>query len=514
MRFLEAGKSGKVLYFSLIFPRYQDVKSLYPSVQIKYDYPVGLPRIHVWDPKYYPCNRHAGPERGNSFDFDVCDCAHRIPIHGTQIVNDVEWTAEQAMSDDFFGFACVSMFPPKNLFHPVLVQMDPDTHKCTASLNTILEGFFFTEEIKLAMKHGYILKRIHRFDQYHRGNIWRDFIQDLVILKMSCERGVPSPEEQTRIADAHTALGMRDKLIASFPSWSNSPAKKMGAKITVNSVWGKHGQRPDMPKDVLIHDDDLTEYARLMANVSSNLTDLHSFGSVGESRTHYKTSEVWTNRYRKHHGTYLPMAVAVPAYGRMVLYEQLAKLGDRVLYHDTDSVMYIWRPDMYNIPVSDTLGEWEVEKCDSAHGGLRSFVGIGPKSYGIQGLQPCSPSCGCDIREPGQRYTCIKVKGLSIKHSHRNMLNFDIFKETVLKYINDHVTPDPLFLPQYTFNYKMGEGITTRYYLKRFAFQPELLKGKLHESTVYPEGYCEGCIRGWMGQDDHTCLTYRYQPFY
>ena len=419
-------------------------------------------------------------------------------------------SAAECMQDDFFGFACVCMTPPPNLFHPVLVQMDKESGKCTASLKPIIEGWFFTEEIKLALRMGYRLDAIHRFDKYHRGNIWRNFIQDLVILKMSCERPTPSVDEQQRIANAHEALGMKDKLIASFPSWSPQPAKKQGAKTTVNAVWGKFCQRPSLPTSTLINEGDTEIFTSMMNNIATENVDVMHFNQMG-SRLFIKVHQVYAanKRYYTHRDSYLPMAVAVPAYGRMVLYEQLAQLGQRVLYHDTDSIIYIWQPDAYNIPVSDTLGEWEVEKCDSKHGGLRAFVGVGPKSYGIRGMQPCSPACGCDIHSADQYYTAIKVKGLSIKHSHRNMLNFDIFAEIVRRYVEEGTLAGPLHIPQYTFNYQMGQGIFTRYYTKRFAFQPELLKGKLYAGVVYPDGYCEGCMRDLLGQDDHACLQHR-----
>ena len=42
---------------------------------------------------------------------------------------------------------------------------------------------------------------------------------------------------------------------------------------------------------------------------------------------------------------------------RLKLYESLEVLGDRVLYYDTDSVIYTWKPGQTEIPLGDYLGD-------------------------------------------------------------------------------------------------------------------------------------------------------------
>lgn len=43
-------------------------------------------------------------------------------------------------------------------------------------------------------------------------------------------------------------------------------------------------------------------------------------------------------------------------------WEQLNRLGDRVLMNDTDSIIYVFDPKEYNIPEGSMLGDWEIEK--------------------------------------------------------------------------------------------------------------------------------------------------------
>lgn len=53
------------------------------------------------------------------------------------------------------------------------------------------------------------------------------------------------------------------------------------------------------------------------------------------------------------------------AYARLELYCVLESLGDRVLSFDTESCMYIYDPNQYNIPiVISRLGKWIDEVPD------------------------------------------------------------------------------------------------------------------------------------------------------
>ena len=59
------------------------------------------------------------------------------------------------------------------------------------------------------------------------------------------------------------------------------------------------------------------------------------------------------------------------AYGRLQLWREVHKLGKRVLYFDTDSIIYIRDPDGYNIPQGHLLDEWEREKIDIQNEGIK-----------------------------------------------------------------------------------------------------------------------------------------------
>ena len=55
----------------------------------------------------------------------------------------------------------------------------------------------------------------------------------------------------------------------------------------------------------------------------------------------------------------------VTAQARLTLYDILEKLNERVLYFDTDSIIYVHKPDFWNPTIGDKLGEWTDEVPDA-----------------------------------------------------------------------------------------------------------------------------------------------------
>ena len=460
---------------------YQDIVSMYPYVQVARDYPVGLPIVNIYDEDYYPCKEHSTPIRGNVVDLK-CACRIRKKRRNNdfrmRIVEQPEPEVNELISrPDFFGYICVHIIPPKNLFHPVLVTWTEEVGKCTAKLEEIKEGVFTTEEFKVAIQKGYKCVKIFRYDQYNRApGLWKDFILDLYIKKMASSGPPPETEqEKERIVQSYADLFGEEygnKIRHSFNEWAFRPAARQVYKIMLNSVWGKHCQRPVMPKAQMLHGEDYQEWYDLYANIEAGNTVVTKFVPVGDRFLINTNRSQEQKTYLDFHDSYLPAGAYVPAYGRLMLYEMLDKLGKRVLYHDTDSIIYVYDPLEFNIPMNDIWGTWDEEKISKE--GIEEFVSTGPKSYAIK----------------TSKSETVKLKGVSIKHSHRFLINFSTIKKLVFD------TLDGVFaglqIPQYKFNYKIGEGIKTEEYHKSFKFHSTDLKGDLGPDLyVYPKGYQE-----------------------
>lgn len=465
--------------------RYQDIVSMYPYVQVARDYPVGLPTVEVWDPAFYPCKTHQNPSIGNVVDLN-CGCSLTTRRNHCDRMMDIRDysdcvapSAADILNDDsFFGIVCASLDPPKHLFHPVLVLWDDPQKKCVASLEPIHHGVFTTPEFKKALEKGYALVKLHRLDRYHKKEgLWNDFIMDLYIEKMVNSEPTPSLEKQHQLVQTYEKeFGMGEAVEDSFPNWDLRPAKRKVFKIMLNSGWGKHCQRAAMDQMFIFGDTDYQDTLDLHTNLAEGSCVLKGYANMGSTVMVKVENDGWKTNPNLHEG-YLPAGLFVPAWGRLMLYEQLDQLGERVLYHDTDSIIYIYDPDHYNIPESDVWGKWSVEKIDSRNGGLRTFVGFGPKSYGIRAENGTAE---------------IKVKGLSLKLAHGKLFNFDVMDQMIQTYLANGEA-NSLEVPQMVFTWQPGKPMITKQFLKKIGFQPEILKGDLMGPLVVPKGYCVTC---------------------
>ncbi len=474
--------------------RYQDICSQYPYQQAVHKFPTGLPTIHYWDPKYAPCITHKT---------ELCRCSEhpspqfRNPLIDRScrvLVNPTLPTVEELMAEDdeetgfenpWFGIVCATVVPPRNLFHPVLVHYDSELNKSVASCEPILEGVFTSIEFKKALQMGYRMTTLHRFDMYNKKlSLWSDTIKDLYIEKMVNSGPKPSEEDQERlIREYEEEFDMGDALRDTFTAedrWGKNPAMKITFKILLNSGWGKHCQRPYMTESVVI--DEEAEAALVNTFFQNCISEQFQFMDAVHlgPRTMYRYQKNSGKSKVDLHQSYLPAALFVPAYGRMHLWEQMNKLGKRVLMNDTDSIIYIYKPEEYNIPESDVWGGWEVEDIDRNNEGIRTFVGLGPKSYALE--------CEKD-RDIGKNETLVKFKGLSLKRATEDLVNFKVMEELVLEHLQG-LPQRTLRIPQTNFNYRFGRGMNTHRMLKDLKFNADQLKGVLQpDGTLNPFGY-------------------------
>ena len=134
------------------------------------------------------------------------------------------------------------------------------------------------------------------------------------------------------------------------------------------------------------------------------------------------------------------VAAIVTAQARLKLYEPLEKLNERVLYYDTDSIIYHHKPYLWNPTiVNNRLGEWtdEVPKAR-----IVKFVGMGPKIYGYEFVD----------QDEKRRSTC-KVKGLTLDYNKSQVIHFDQMLNWVKGDTKDF---------RETVNYHRPENIKTR----------------------------------------------------
>jgi len=98
------------------------------------------------------------------------------------------------------------------------------------------------------------------------------------------------------------------------------------------------------------------------------------------------------------------------------LYSELEKLQERVIYFDTDSIMFTYIPGQYKPFLGNYLGQFtdEIDKNEGNY--IVEFVSAGPKNYAYKldtGITHCT------------------IKGFTLNYLTSLKINFDTIKDIV-----------------------------------------------------------------------------------
>ncbi|GIY61028.1 DNA-directed DNA polymerase [Caerostris darwini] len=107
------------------------------------------------------------------------------------------------------------------------------------------------------------------------------------------------------------------------------------------------------------------------------------------------------------------IAAFTTAWSRLKLYQEMDKLGDNVLYHDTDSIIYA-SDGMNDAPLGNFPGEF-TEELEGDE--ITTFVSGGPKNYGYK-------------TKNGETYC--KIRGFTLNYRNIKLMNFYSVRDLVL----------------------------------------------------------------------------------
>ncbi len=456
---------------------YTDVVSMYPSVQIDQQFPVGAPTIFVKDMKYWPCPDIHPLEFSCGCGIDV----KRKMFYRYGVVYDLlEDVHELVRRHDFFGIVCCTIIPPKNLIHAYFMQRNEVMEKNIGSLldEDHIEVVMTSLELKEMIQYGYQLVDVHCYHKYNKGNFWKEPTLKLYLEKMlnSCE--APSSdmakEEFVRPWVEKYGEEFGDLIKASWSRWGKNPAKRAVAKTMMNSVWGKQAQRPVLPKNFLFSfKDSSEEIATYFRNCDSSARKHQSTVMVGDD--YMLNTCIDLHAIPNLHGQYMPAACFVTAASRSKLYKEIWNLGRRALYMDTDSIIFKYQigSSDYMPPEGSMVGEWETDGLIEKHGDIMEFVSFAPKTYGLK------------FRDG---FTVVKAKGMSLSRATDRQFNYEIMKESVEDFLNDGSTKK-IRVTQSGIAWCLKNGMKSVFNLKEIGIQPEHFKGIVKDGYIYPFGY-------------------------
>ena len=388
--------------------RYIDVQSLYPTVQFYDPLPTGYPRTSFYYTQQPP---------------------------------------EQTL-DTFFGFIECDIAPIRYLHHPLLGRfennrlfMDLHPHK-----KVVLTSVEF--QLAISQRGGYKCTRVYRIDFYKPSyDLFRSFISTWLRLKITSS-SLPYAADSEEFKEYTKELSRRFKMDVVGSDFMPNPSLRTLAKLVLNSLWGKFGQRSNLVEcRILKTANDNFDYHQLVR--MGHLKEITST-SLGTT-AHMKKCQQLTKWNKKN----VAIAAFVTAHARIRLWGVLEQLGDRVIYHDTDSVIYERRTS------SDTmikegcfLGEWESETGDAM---IHSFVGLAPKTYAYRYMGKDKQGNPVEIEQ-------VKSKGFGMNAKTTSILNYDSYREMLrCSFAANNEVTGQLQVPYLIFKHCPEYGMTFTY---------------------------------------------------
>ena len=278
------------------------------------------------------------------------------------------------LTEHYYGMNKVKVLPPRTLYLPVLplhVQgklMFPLCRTCAETLNQTtrcrhnleeraLVGVWATPELQKAVALGYRVLDVYEVWHYPPTStqLFGDYVRTYLKVKQEAS-GWPqwcqTDAQRTQYVaqyEKHQGIRLRPDHVA------HNPGLRAVAKTILNSLWGKLGQNPDRTFTEYV--DSPVRFAELMFGVK---TDVKHLLMVHDDMVQVQYDKVGDFR-RESDFASVVHAAFVTSFARLKLYRCLETLQERVLYFDTDSVIYVTRTEDTALPLGDYLGELRSE---------------------------------------------------------------------------------------------------------------------------------------------------------
>ena len=180
------------------------------------------------------------------------------------------------------------------------------------------------------------------------------------------------------------------------------------SKLCLNSLWGKFGQRSNVSQTKYIME--VSEFYEILLDDKLDNTNFQFINEDMVQMT-YNFKDQFVNNSKN---TNVYIACFTSSHTRLMLYNKLDYLNEKVLYFDTNSIIYA-DDGTKNVKTGDTLGDMTNEISGK---GITNFISTGPKSYSFK---------------YGDNEQKSAVKGFTLYHENNNLLNHDSLSKIVKK---------------------------------------------------------------------------------
>lgn len=240
------------------------------------------------------------------------------------------------------------------------------------------------------------------------------------------------------------------------------------AKLMLNSFWGKFGQRENQSKTTIIKEPHkLNELMTSPTKIINNLLVVNEDTMIATWENKEEAVEPLST-------VNVCIAAYTTAQARLKLYTYLEQLKERVLYYDTDSVIYISKEGEPEPPTGNYIGDMTDELEEYGNGSyITEFVSGGPKNYSYKVWS---------TKLEKEMLVC-KVKGINLNYESSQLVNFSTIKDMVLSADNT-----PIMIKSTNFRRNKIHEVITVTEEKRYQIKAEKRKFLPNYDSV-PYGY-------------------------
>ena len=217
---------------------------------------------------------------------------------------------------------------------------------------------------------------------------------------------------KTEREKANFKIKIKDSLDIDLEKFEFNAGLRSIRKLCLNSLWGKFSQRSNMSQTKYV-----TEVSEFYKILLDDKLDNKGFQFVNDDMVQmtYNFKDQFVNNSKN---TNIFIASYTTSHARLALYRKLDYLNDKVLYYDTDSIIYI-DDGKKSIKTGDMLGDMTDEFEGKA---ITNFVSTGPKSYSFI---------------YGNNEQKSAIKGFTLNHENNSLLNHDSLSKIVRKQIRE-----------------------------------------------------------------------------
>ena len=363
---------------------------------------------------------------------------------------------------NYFGLAHVTVLPPRRLAFPVLpVRLKEKTcftlcSPCFKENHTgpcphddkqrEIVGVYTTEELKLALEHGYTLQRIHEIWHFAEksGELFKQMIKKFYVLKVA-NSGWPKEDMTPREkSDYLRLLKERDMVELTEDDIADNPLMRLLAKLILNSLWGRFALRANRTKFEYVSSSE-----RFQELVFSGHHDISWLNFVSDDLVQVQHQASDDIAAFDPSGSII-IASFVTSYARIRLYRAMAYVGpERLLYVDTDCVVALEEAGYSGLPTGGGLGEFKDELKEGTY--IMHWACGAPKTY-------------CYVTSDLQ--VVFKHKGIPINFSNKKIFTLD----TLHKMLEDRTYIETVLDPHKIFRIKGSWKVISKKSSKFFRF--------------------------------------------